>query len=450
MSDSDSITLRTPLPAPALDELTPVEQVRDQLPMGREVQDQFIAAARSHYLDEAGMDDLQLFNSLLGYVHRLPHSQDLEDTRTLQEAIRGFVWDLTQPLRTAEEGVQTLEQRVHAELKDHPIMILALADFKDDPETSEHMVKDYLAVCDSLTRDIEAVRRNILLAKRLFVDRDGFIIDMRSRLHDLRNVVLGQTTPAECILRYANDIQRRTWIEGLKAYFDESLKLIPYLKRIYAQANVRIIPPDEEITLPEPFVMRNIARHWIRNSLDKGATAVEVELKPYGDDMYVFSVMDNVPGGFPQSVRARLGKEQIIHHEGYEGGSGFEIICKHLAPQLGPGTRIVIETPLDGGNGSRVSVAFPRALPEDKPAPPGNGLANYRSQPAAITFVEMDTPDSWADRARHNPAIREYYSRTFTSALLFERIRAGGLSVYSNTPFRGPFSVKFNMVPRIG
>lgn len=452
MSKSDfDVVLKTPPPAPALDELTPVEQVRDQLPMGEEVQDRFIAAARSQYLDGSEMDDLRLFNSLLNFVHRLPRSQDLEDTRTLHEAIQGFIWDLTQPLRTAEKRVAELEGQILDQLKTHPATVLEPSDFEADPMTTESMLKDYLELCHGLVSDITAVRRDVLLAKRLFVDSDCLIITMRNRLHDLENIICGQAGRTEGTLRYKEfDIPRRKWLEGLRTGLDDLLDLMPYLKKAYPESKVSIVSTDESTALSEPFVMRNIARHWIRNALDKGATEVEVQLQPYDDEHYVFSVMDDVPGGFPRSVRSRLGKEQILHHDDYEGGSGFEIICKHLAPQLGPGARIVIETPLKAAGGSRVSVIFPRTLPEQKSSPAGNGLANYRSKPVPVNFVEMDAPD-WTVRVRTDDFLLDYYRRVTPGGAIFDRLCAGGLRVFRPDLLpRKPVGMTFRLTPRIG
>lgn len=445
---ADSITPDMKIPLPVQKKLTPIQEAQDQLPMKLDIQTQFIEAARALFHHHAEVDDLKLYNYLLEFARRFPRMDELEDTRTLEEAIKIFIWEITKPLRIAEEQVLELENRIHEKLKNHQVLALDSSDFTHDYETTVKTLRDYVDLSRGFAADIESVRRHVSVVQKLFNDTDDRILLMRDRLHDYETILQGQAGRAEYLLRYCKDVHSQARLLGsLKAEFNSMLDLMTYLKRTYPQQQVRILFTDKPIPLAKPFIMRNIARHWIRNSLDKGASAVEVELKSYDHGMLIFSVTDDVPGGFPQGIRPRLGKEQILHYPEYDGGSGYEIICKLLAPQLGDGTRIVIETPLNSRAGSRTSIIFPRELPEQKSTPPGNGLEDHRSRPVPITFVEMDAPD-WVQRSMDQASIAEYYRNVNSRDTLFGLIRSGGMKVHG-APQNMSFTVTFNLSPGV-
>lgn len=421
------------MPALVQGELTPIEQIRDQLPMEDAVQKRFIAAIRSQYRPGAKVDDLNLYNYLLAFARNLPRSADLQDTRKLSEAIKLFEFEVViKPLRATEERVVALQKRIYQELTAHPAQSLELRQCKAYRSGTGAFFNEYASLCRELCDAIAAMRRDVTLLEKIFIDRDGLTLAMRERLYDLENILQLQLRCTKKLGSTLSDIERAQWLGSFRSAFDEKLDLFAYLRMAYPQREVKIMADRHSRLVPRPSIMRIIARGLIRNSLDGGASAVNVRLGAYDDAMMFFSVADDIPRGFPRSIRGGLS----------EGGGFYEVLCKRLAPQLGRDTHIMIETPLEETGGSRISAIFPRSLPEKKAAPPGNGSDDHRLRPAHLTFIEMDAPD-WSERVDLDMFALDYFR---LHAL--ERFRAGGMKVFS-VKKRVPLTLTFSLKPRV-
>lgn len=456
MTDFKRSSITAVFQAPEI--LTSLDKLKDLLPFqSEELEHQLIETARTQVRadSEAGLE--KLYEYLVSYTKYLPHSPELEIIRTHEELIENFVWFVTKPMREAERDVRELESEIYDIVTQHDAMKLKNYDFRERPEESRRIIGDYCDLCYQLAHAVRDQSMRVKALEAIFVDAERLALVMRDRLHGLSNILTIQHGNAHAVLSYGdNDIERASYLKAMQSLIAKEFDLFPNLKQVYKGfPEVTVEVPNRAPKVPRPLETRNIIHHLIINALKEQATSVTVSLASMSDKLALITVIDDVPGGMPNHVRTQLGKKYIQHTEDYDGGSGWVIICQRLLPQLGKTARISVETPFIKGNGSRVTIAVPLELLDDKLLPPGTPEETAKpkritetnltavdepvppvaSSPDAIATVtpingiaaitERGTPDV-VTRIQLDPSARAFYNKSF-----FDRFRASGMRMFS-------------------
>jgi signal transduction histidine kinase len=438
-----------------------IDNLRDQIPIRSEtLENELVEAARSQRKVSGEEAITELYELLVKYTRQLPQSPTLELIRESEKPhealLQDFVWFVTQPLRDAERDVHALEAEIYDIITTQRAMKLSRKEALRDPDLTTRILKNYEETCFALPEVILNLQRRVKALEAVFVDPEGIVLGMRNQLHDLNNILMVQTYNAGEAAKHSDDISRMRYLSALQSMLDETMDLFTYFNRTYSgYEQVTVIMPEEPILLPRPLETRNAVRHLLLNSLKAGANNVTLSLTSRRDNMVLISVVDDVPGGIPEHIRPILGKTYIQHHESYEGGSGYVIICKHLVPRMGQGARITIESPFRHGSGSRVSLIVPLDPPKEKLVPPGSSLAKKpEEQTASVDFADESNKTPIPRLTAVNPlsditpingiaaiartgapdlgarVTMDTKARTFYQNAILEKFRVGGFSLF--------------------
>lgn len=159
----------------------------------------------------------------------------------------------------------------------------------------------------------------------------------------------------------------RSWAKPKESSIRESINLKPFLERIIEitrlrmRNNIEIIVnvPDEFYIVLTPSILEQVIANCLMNSVQAGATQIEIRLKIYPEYVKLF-LFDNGPG----FDRVELNAPFVPFRTSKEDGLGLGlVICQRLIESLDGKLRIANRK--DGKQGAAVRLILSRELVAD-------------------------------------------------------------------------------------
>lgn len=379
--------------------------------------DQYYQPQRLNDLTGMAENAESISAQLLNYVRQLADG-GLQHISTPEELLDDFVGFLTTPVREAEREVNALEQRIHQGFSEHPAQKLTTRNFSHDLDAAMAVIEDYQRLSESLSRDLANMHRRIKVLDAIFADPDNLILGMRTRLHELSNVIAVQYGSTQGIIRYRDIETKRTmFFKGMLSSYDENLDPFLRIKTAYPQISLTV--PRQRIKLPDPATIQSILHHLVQNAIKYGAERVAISVLNRRSDIITIAVLDDGPG-IPKDIQDQLGKKII------GDSSGWYIMKNELVPSLGSEAEISFISPHRDGRGTLVKLTLalnglpygprPGGGPSTDTEIPGNRGARDSAENMATVYDITSEFQSQASVPPQAPQVAGALSFTGTAA----------------------------------
>ncbi len=364
---------------------------------------------------------------LLKYLERLPKSVAFPFITTPKDLYEDFIFEITQPLRMAEQDAMTFEGHVVMTLSRHPVMMLTTATYDEDPAAALTTLANYEHVLDRLLVELRALHTYVRSELEVtYRDPERICLKIRNILHTISNILTVQSGAVQGITTSTNNPRERAqWIESLHAGINERLNPFHYIQKTYPKVHVTL--PRKNYAIPHPGVVRQILQHFVRNALDAGAERISLSLIPPSslNAMLAIAVLDDGPGIPPEHLPL-LGRTKIVHNNRPDGGYGLYLVRHELVPQLGHDADFTIESPISGGRGTLAKLMLPLAAGSTTPDPAPRRGTTERIAPVepASSMEKFGVPVGLAPAMEAQPALDDGMGFTRT----YDMATAGGFS----------------------
>lgn len=310
------------------------------------------------------------------YCKTLERRAPMKRPKTRPGVFRSVSAFVTRDLRSAVREFTAFEAKAENAIVDNPVMILTSAGVGRHQERALKMLDRFMLIIAQQWENLGNFKTKLHQLEGQYYDRDDWSLHLHDRLNRLANLLTTVDSSVTAIKRaLISDKPHEGAVDALRALRDNSLNPLEFIDKVFANnenaCTIAVHPPQPPLTYSNHYMVREVLLELVHNALDARASTITLTARPTSDGIARIDIVDDCPGGIPDPIRTRIGKERIIkpqisvedvdpfREQPATNGWGLYTVTNTLIPRLGSRASISFQSPITADGGTRVTLTVP-------------------------------------------------------------------------------------------